>query len=257
MARFTTAERPVQVDGSAGIPAFLHYDPYYPRFWEHLKDLIAAGYPILLRLYPGSHYPMPDRELHGTVDREGHVVLMVGYDDTTREAIVADPWNKEAAGGERGGLTRIPYDQIKCLWVDCTLDAMSVPMPWKVEITWPTEVEAGQPFEVEAFITYTCPPPLSNASYHVQACHALLELPEGISFWQDTELKRLGDGFLKPGDSRTVSWRLSHTGPVNDTATVRVRGLVVSNDPYLYSDIIGVRREILVKAPSPARMTRK
>ncbi|HUW77693.1 MAG TPA: hypothetical protein VMV52_02950 [Candidatus Nanopelagicaceae bacterium] len=58
------------LDG-AGLPAGSYYEPYPARLAPNLKELLAAGITLIVRLHPGLRYPMSDEDLHGRVDPEG------------------------------------------------------------------------------------------------------------------------------------------------------------------------------------------
>lgn len=227
-------------DGQAGVAGHMHYDPYFPRLLNHVKRLLAENVPVLIRLHPGTSYPMAEETLHYRVDREGHVVALVGYDDAQKHFLVADPWNQGAWGGDRGGLTTLPYEHAMICMVDSSLGATMLAIPWAIEVSVPEVMPLNQPVTMEAHIKYPCPEPLSSMENHVSHCRALLELPSGLEFADAAQsLQALENGFLQPGDEKTVRFTLVRTGAVDGMIKVRARGIVTNNDPYLYSDIIG------------------
>lgn len=227
-------------DGQAGVAGHMHYDPYFPRLLNHVKRLLAENVPVLIRLHPGMSYPMPEETLHYRVDREGHVVALIGFDDDQKHFIVADPWNQQAWGGDRGGITTLSYEHAMICMVDSSLGATMFAIPWAIEASIPEYMPLNQPVAVEAHVKYPCPEPLSRMENHVSHCRALLELPAGLAFADASHsVQVLENGFLQPGDEKTVRWTLVRTGPVDGMIKVRARGIVTNNDPYLYSDIIG------------------
>lgn len=227
----------VMAEEGVGIPGFFHYDPYFHRYKEHVKQLLTEGNPIIVRLHPGEYYPMSDDALHYRVDREGHVVAIVGYDDEDETFILADPWNKEM-GGERTGIYKMPYPQFGHENVDGTLDAMTVPIPWDMKIEYPDNPDGE--FTLKAEITYSAPAPLSKSYYHLHDCHAKINLPQGLDL-VDEEIKQLGElGTLAPGETVSIEWKVEATNEIiSEEISLQARGIVSSEDPYTYSDVIG------------------
>lgn len=114
----------VYMDNKVGFPALFHYNPYFYRFMEHMKSLIKKDYPI-----PDAYYPMKNDDLNYRIDRECHVVAIVGFDDEKKVFIFEGLWNSEKFGGERSGRFMRPYNETPIELVDATLDAMTVPVP--------------------------------------------------------------------------------------------------------------------------------
>ncbi|OUC03756.1 hypothetical protein BK784_01825 [Bacillus thuringiensis serovar medellin] len=233
----------VSAEDGTGIPAHFHYDPYYNRYQEHVKRLVAQGNPIIVRLHPGTYYPMSDDTLHYRVDHEGHVVAIIGYDEQEQVFLLADPWNKS---GERTGIIKMPYEQFSIQNVDGTLDAMTIPVPWEMSLEVPENPEGV--FDITAHITYTCPTPLSQSYNHLHNSRIKISLPEGITLVQDEAVKSFGEmGTFAPGETIEIKWRAEVTKEiVNKEIVVQVRGIVSSDDPYSYSDVIGQRGTLTV-----------
>lgn len=229
----------VTAEQQVGMPAHFHYDPYYNRYMEHLKQLLVQGNPIIVRLHPGFFYPMDDDTLHYRVDREGHVVSIVGYDDNEGVFILADPWNSKANGGERSGFVKMPYMMFAAHTVDGTLDAMTTPMPWEIEIDYPEKTDDD--FDLKAKISYTCPVPLARSYNHLHGCVAKITLPEGMTLVEDEQVKLFGElGTFSPGESVDVQWKVRVEREIkNQQISIQARGIVSSDDPYSYSDVIG------------------
>ncbi|RGR78784.1 C39 family peptidase [Heyndrickxia coagulans] len=232
----------VTAEEGIGIPAHFHYDPYYNRYQEHVKRLVATGNPIIVRLHPGTYYPMSDDTLHYRVDHEGHVVAIIGFDDYEQVFLLADPWKKS---GERSGIVKMPYTVFSAHTVDGTLDAMSIPLPWEMSLNIPETPEGI--FEITAKITYTCPVPLSRSYNHLHNCKAKISVPEGIIL-HDEEVKSFGKmGTFAPGETIELKWRAEATREILDKEiSVQVRGIVSSDDPYPYSDVIGQKGSVTI-----------
>ena len=235
-------------DPGAGLGAMMYYNPYHPRFWRQIKSVLAEGYALMARLYPGRHYPMDDVSLFTRVDREGHVVLIIGYDDQTQEVLFLDPWNQQAWGGTRGGITRLKDDIFTCSIVDNTLDLVVLPNPWKVTLT--LLPEPGPLQTIAARVEYPCPEPFSAPELVATQCVARLELPEGLEL-DGSPAEQVLPNCLAPGQTQLLHWSVRQTADVNGTVSVRVRGLISASTPYRYSDIIGIQGEALVCAPLP------
>ncbi|MCL6451604.1 MAG: PQQ-like beta-propeller repeat protein [Acetobacteraceae bacterium] len=226
-------------DPGAGLPAFLYYDPYFPRFLTQVRRLLAAGMPLLVRLHPGARYPMPPDAL-SRVDLEGHVVLIVGFDDEARSCLVMDPWDRDRWGGARGGLTALPYDLMRLMLVDYSLGGAVVLMPWRIETRWPQSLTPGEWAEVTAAVTYVHPEPVAAPEHGVRLCQVLLEVPGGMEVGSRNPAEVRGG--LPVGETRRASWKVRVSGPVEGEAIVTARGLITPRDPYPYCDVIGGRR---------------
>ncbi len=236
-----------------GHPAYFHYDPYYNRFIDHVRSLVARGNPAIIRLHPGTNYPMAEDMLHYRVDREGHVVAIIGYDDEQREVIVADPWNKDF-GGSKGGTWRLSYEDLASTVVDATLDAVTIPVPWELTLEIPEDAEGE--FEITAKIHYACPAPLAKSYYHLHNATATLVMPVGLDLKSPATQTLGGNGFFGPGDTATVTWRTEASAAVNGEIVLNAQGTISSTDPYPYEDVIGQSASYSV-VMVPARATVK
>jgi hypothetical protein len=109
----------------ASIPAIAGYDPYIGRAIGSLRVALAKGYPVMVRLHPGREYETYDEtDLH-TLDKEGHAILIVGYDDLSCSFEIIDP--------ARGGRQQLPYDEFGIRVVDSTLDFALLIAPLQIE----------------------------------------------------------------------------------------------------------------------------
>ena len=245
------SEMEVRADSGAGLPAFSYYMPYHPRFLKQLKSLLHEGVPVLMRLYPGMEYPMSNDDLHDSVDREGHVVTIVGYDDDAEEVIVLDPWNKEW-GGTRGDRTRISYKTLAVVAVDGTFDYLDAPVPWEMsmELQETQKLANTKEFQLLVSVFYRCPEPFSQNKDHVTPLSVRVELPQGLELKSPAE-KVFTDG-IRPGEVVKASWNMLQTGDVDDKILVRASGSLKETHPYPYEDTIGSCGALHVTRVAPA-----
>lgn len=123
----------------AGLLAGQYYDPYPPRFAANLKEILAEGIPMVMRIHPGVRYPMSDDELFDRVDLEGHVAAYAGYDSDRGTVTIADPWPTERFGGGYGGLHEEPEeDAVGTICVTPHSTSPPRPCPCRSRSTSPT-----------------------------------------------------------------------------------------------------------------------
>jgi outer membrane protein assembly factor BamB len=198
-----------------------------------LESFLDQGKPLILCMwYSSAHYL-------------GHFRVAVGYNSTC--VFLQDPWNTGAWGGAYGGpYTAFNISQFMDLWNYSGNWALYV-SPWEVNLSTPTYVKPGKPFEVQSTITYPEPPPNALSEYPASSCNATIALPANLSLVQG-ELRRkpIGTGLLNASNSATVTWTLvansSIKGTIGIVAEGKISGSVgpVLNYPaYDYTDRIG------------------
>lgn len=96
------------------IPAVAAYDPYVGRAVDGVREAIAAGCAVLVRLHPIGAFVAASDPVSDQLDREGTAVLLRGYDDALGAFQYVDP----VADEER----ELPYDEFGVAVVDSTLD---------------------------------------------------------------------------------------------------------------------------------------
>jgi hypothetical protein len=230
----------------AGTAAFQWYDPYDERLRAQMKRLMANGVPILLRLYPGVEYPMSEDDLHGIVDREGHVVLGIGYDEETNELLALDPWDASTFGGNRGAIRRLDWRLSGIEFVDCCVDFTMVALPWETKLAVVRDYDGRHIARGE--VTYRCPPPLDPGQTYVDPLVVRLDAPEGVAV---TGSPARDLGAFRPGETRVVEWPIEVTAAAEGELTFRAMGIVSGTDPYDYHDIMGEQ----ATGPVPATTT--
>jgi hypothetical protein len=207
---------------AAGLGAVLCYDPYFSRMVQSVRQTLADGHPILVRLHPAAQYPAP----HATAlvnDLESHAVLIVGYDDGQQAFAIADPWSNEMFGGSRGGVRWMQYEELALTVVNSTKDCYQVLSPLDVK--------------AEADDT------------HLNVSVGFYE-PDGIVMDSDSlSVRRVtvrvgqhtatSEGKWRVGERATLQIPLELAAIANsETATVSVEAVVGANRPYPFEDVV-------------------
>jgi hypothetical protein len=251
---FSRAKTTVGADRGAGLPAFSYYMPYHPRFWNQVKAVLAAGIPILMRRYPGMEYPMPTEDLHSTVDREGHVVMIIGYDERTREVIIIDPWNSQW-GGVWSGRIRLPYADFDPTSVDNTLDYTDTPVPWEMDLFIRKYGTLDQGLhQIVARVHYRCPEPFDYSRHLVVPLLARIDLPQGLKLHKGETAEKTYAKGISPRETVKIHWIVKQDGTIDGNVTVRVRGIVHGREPYPYMDIVGARATLPLRLEAPSKI---
>lgn len=224
----------------AGLMAGYYYDPYPGRFAANLREILGSGARVMVRLHPGTRYPMSEADRIDTVDREGHAVAVVGYDGD--EIQLGDPWNP-AFGGDDAGLRWTDHRDIAMRWMNASQDMSIVVFPIPVELS---ATSLGGPIDViRADVALTAPAPqIRLAADLVSDLTASIRLPEGLELLGS---RRQHVANLGAGDKTTFSWEVRETGPVHGQVTVAVAGIATSSDPYPFRDIVGTEAVAVVQ----------
>jgi uncharacterized protein YvpB len=202
-----------------------------------LRDVLDQGKPLILLMWQDSTHTY------------GHYRVATGYNETC--VFLDDPWNTHRWGGTYGGPNvAINDDQFLDLWSYSDDWALYV-SPWTVNLSAPTYMPPGVPFQIEATVTY--PQPLTNAfplnPYPASSCNISITLPANLSLAEgEAQTKTLGTGLLQAGKSSSANWTLVASSSVNGTVSIMVDGLISGsvgasdNYPaYNYIDRIGAR----------------
>ncbi|WP_051909091.1 hypothetical protein [Thermus scotoductus] len=204
---------------ATGLPCFIYHDPYHERFVNHVRSLVAQNLPVLVRLHPGWNYPAEEDILRKEVDRTGHAVLVVGYDDAAEEFILLDPWDQSRWGGSRGGEWRIGYREFGLFTVDCTKDAVIAGDLPKVEIQF-DGVD-----KLRCNVTYSCPEPLFR-TFIAEETFLTLTVPKGMQL--NADRNRICLGQLQPGETCSVVIPVTLGYPVNGEITAEIEFVIRS-----------------------------
>ena len=225
-----------------------------------LEAVVAQGYPVIVLTdwLPGISGP--------------HYRVIVGYDDTRGVIILNDPWSREFKGDmDYQGSTNQnaaydrqgkfagwewSYSDFLSVWKLSTAGwgipgmnyGAALVAPWKLSISAPDSVAAGQTFPVKITITYPCPAPFGTGGFPTfPAANAGLKLtlPAGFGIVGGSDSVALGT--MIAGQTKTVTVTLkagTHSGDALLGATVS--GLVSGSlnawrdyPAYAYQDQIG------------------
>jgi hypothetical protein len=233
----------------AGLMAGYYYDPYPPRFSANLKEMLAKGARMLVRLHAGVRYPMSERERIEFVDREGQVVAVVGYESDDR-ILLADPWDVGSMGGRDGGLRSVDHRDLAMRWVNSTADKAIVVFPLDVSLTTSSLGERAS--TVRADVSLRAPAPqIRLAATLLEDVAATIRLPAGLELLGEA---RSRVDVLGAGETASFSWDVREVGPVDGVVRVAVAAIAKGTDPYPFQDVVGTeaRAELRsVEAPVP------
>ncbi len=228
------------------------------QWFEQLKAIIAAGYPVicLTDWLPDMYGP--------------HYRVVVGYDDAEGVIYFNDPWVREFRNdiGARGSFAQFKgepspstygymewsYEDWLAVW-DEPGDLWGQPgysynavliAPWEVEIEAPATVAAGESFEVKATVTYPCLEPFGTGewpAFPASATTIALALPDGWS--ADAAVAPVGE--LGAGESASWTFTVTAGADAGDFALGATGSGLVSGSlderaqfpAYDYTDLIG------------------
>ncbi|MDP9351115.1 MAG: C39 family peptidase [Chloroflexota bacterium] len=200
-------------------------DPDFADRYTDLKNLVNSNYPVLmLTWYDGSY-------------KIGHFRVLKGYDDSTSEFLVHDPWYSAPYYGPD-----IRFKQsflVDDLWRRYDRWA-TVISPWKVAVSAPAQLTSGTPFTVTATVEYPGVHPMEGRA-PVSESSAALEVPPSFIVSEATT-RSLSD-ITTSGRSQTVSWTVtpptSYSGSATFTVSARGKFSGSSTSYSSYTDWIG------------------
>ncbi|MDH5770687.1 MAG: C39 family peptidase, partial [Candidatus Bathyarchaeota archaeon] len=209
-----------------GYAAFETYDMDLTK----LKSFIDQDTPLILLMWDSTQH------------KWGHYRVATGYNET--HVFLHDPWKKYIWGGRYGGPNNaINNTEFLELWSYSGNWALYVSL-WIIDVSAPTFMEPGTPFQINATTTY--PQPLPNAlnNYPASSCNATIMLPANLSLAEgEIQKKTLSTGFLEAGANSTTSWMLVANSSAPCTISIEVEGMISGSvggePPYEYIDRIG------------------
>lgn len=109
---------------ASGLAPVIGYEPWAIRTIDSIKQSLYDGIPVLIRVHPAADYPCENENDAYKLDMESHSILIVGYDDESRQFDVVDPWDK-LWGGQYGGVQKLSYDTIPITCVNSSYGKVS------------------------------------------------------------------------------------------------------------------------------------
>jgi hypothetical protein len=207
-------------------------------FWlDGLKALIDKGYPVIVSGYWGYETSGNSNTVPAS-SPIGHFRVIVGYDDTTREVIVNDPWGRDMKnqGDAQGSMKdnpgynsdfagiRFGYDYFQQLWsynFQKTYSAVFI-APWHVDVS---QSGTGTKLKVTATVAYPCPAPFDHTKYPASDVHIGISLPAGLTFAKG-ELTVKTVKALYAGDTLQITWNLVASSVGSYRVSVQAQGIV-------------------------------
>ncbi|UCC92727.1 MAG: C39 family peptidase [Thermoplasmata archaeon] len=194
--------------------------------YRDLKDLIRAGYPVILLCWLDIEHEIT------------HFRVVKGFDTDTGDFLVHDP----ALGGNlRFNMTLLVDD----LWLYYDRWGMVV-VPWTINTTAPVIVGPGNEFTVSAEVTYPCPPPFNEVEkVYTRPVDArvTISVPPPFSLVLGEDVTK-DLNITKGGDVDTVTWRVVSpssqgfwTTDIGVTASANVTDYAISYG--WYTDLAG------------------
>ncbi len=195
---------------------------------DELKSLIAAGYPVI-------------------VLTTWHYRVAVGYNSTHITF-------QDSYYGEMFNMT---YNEFDKDWDYSSHWGLFV-SPWKIEMSFPSDVLIGSVFNVTATITYPSSPPFPIDHYPASVANATITLPAGLTLAAEPSEKTIGTGDLAVGASANVTWTVRADSLGIYTISVEAEGKVTGfvpplpsyPDSYNYEDRIGGFGQSIVEVVS-------
>jgi hypothetical protein len=222
------------------------------NFWlDGLKALIDQGYPVIVSGYWGYETSGNSNTVPAS-SSIGHFRVVVGYDDTTREVIVNDPWGRDFKhqGDFQGTMSNHPgydsefagirfgYDYFQQLWsynFKTTYSGVFI-APWHVDIN---SAANGMKLKVTATVDYPCPAPFDSTRYPASAVQVGITLPAGLTFAKGESAVKAVSG-LRAGGTVQVTWNVVASSAGSYAVSVLAQGIVSGSYAGIpYTDRIG------------------
>lgn len=204
-----------------------------------LESFINQGKPLILLMWYSGHHV------------SGHYRVATGYNET--HVFLHDPWNKPLWGGSYGG-PNIAFNnsELLDLWSYSSYWYLYV-SPWTINVSLPSYVKSGTPFQILSTIAYPQPPSNALSVYPASSCNASITLPTNLSLApSEIASKTIGTGSFQAGTISMINWTLiadsSSIGTICITVEGMISGSVGAHGPYTaysYTDRIGVKASFI------------
>jgi len=205
------------------------YDPYYARMLQSIRQCLSDGHPVLVRLHSAADYPAATMTAYQN-DLEGHVVMIVAYDDTRRLLGIWDPWDKRS-GGERGEFSWMPASELAAIVQDSSRDCYIVPAPLEVNARvedGTLKVEVGF-YPVEGIV-------MDRDSLFLSDISVELGRTKDLSFAEGSSAKISGQ--WKVGENAVLEFPLVESEASAASLVIEVSATVRGVRPYPFQDSI-------------------
>ncbi len=211
-------------------------DPDYESRYTDLKQLIVGGHPVLVLTWYDSRHVI------------GHFRVVKGYDDSTGEFIVHDPWYSAPYYGPDVHFKQEFF--VDDLWTKYNRWGVTM-SPWKVGVSAPASTSGGSSVTVSATVLYVGPHPMEGRA-PVTNSQATLSVPSGFSVSTPTVSL---PGITESGTVQTVSWQVTVPMNYNGAAAMRVaaKGQYDGNSTSYgdYTDWVGGTGSGTMRVTSP------
>jgi len=218
---------------------------------DFVKLIVANDIPVIVLM----HFYTPPN-----VTDDGHFRVVVGYDDTTNQITMNDPWDF----GGNPPIAVWSYEDFEESWNYIENDSPRVNpyfgvavLPWSIQAD--VSMGANNVLTIIATVSYLCPPPFNCANYPASNVLVSLNFPAWMMVLTDNENQAMNLGNLYPGNSVIAKWTLECIADScsGNTLSIVAKGIVSNSVPwtfccnsttnysgYSYVDLIGGTLEI-------------
>ncbi|MFW9934431.1 MAG: C39 family peptidase [Candidatus Thorarchaeota archaeon] len=221
-----------------GFPAYWHqWSGSYESISSSVKTLLLNDIPLLVLTY------------YDTSHSAGHYRVLKGYNDTSNNFILHDPWYSGIYQGPNETIDQTLL--INNLWLQYSRWGMII-QPWTLDITSDTSpILPNQNFTITADITCPCPDPFSRSQYPISAPTANLTLPANF-----TIVSGPSPSLDLSSETSSIHWTCQAPSLfVNESCEIAIEiyGSVsgVGVNAGAYTDMIGVNGTISIPCTAP------
>ena len=229
-----------------GLAPVVCYEPWFPRCLEAIKQCLADGYPLLIRLHSAANYPDNGNECY-KLDLESQAVLIVGYDDEKQAVAVVDPWNNNW-GGECGGRRWVTYANLSRETVNTSLGMAMCLTPLQVNLTPQIDVHRNLSVTAEIGLYIPRGVVMDRDSWAIKKITAECILPFA---WGKTVHYEV-EGHWIVGDLIKWPMPIISKPECDGEIKVRIKVEIQGQRPYEFRDSIEMSKTILVNTIAKA-----
>jgi len=223
-----------------GLVALWHSD--HMPWTNQIKDFISNNYPVIIL------------QRYSDDDLEGHYRVVIGYNDTSQQMVLHDPWGRE----DQPPTITMPYSQFESFWNYTEQDTHytywgSVIAPLSVEATYqPLSDNEGT---VSFTASYPCPSIFDCSQFPILSnTIATIQVPENIILESAEDSSFIGS--ISPAQTVHTKWQLTTKTNAKAKLLITVKGvahgstlqIICCHDTlcpgHQYIDIIGTSIEL-------------